>query len=327
MRASVAEHEHHAQPRALAMTLEQLRVFTAVAEREHVTRAAADLGLTQSATSAAVAALEARYATKLFNRIGRRIELTQVGKVFLVEARAVLARAAAAETVLAELAGLKRGSLSLAASQTVGNYWLPPLMHRYHDRFPGITLHMSIGNTESVAAAVRDGLADLGFVEGLVVDPALSVTPVAEDELVLVVSAALPYPKRRSILPNDLKAMQWICREKGSATRALFEDAMTKAGLHLSDLDVLLELPSNEAVIAAVVDGAGAAVLSKLVVAALLESGSLVALDFDLPKRQFFVLRHQERSITQAERELYNLIESSPQPSRVRTPAQRPKRR
>jgi DNA-binding transcriptional LysR family regulator len=309
------------------MTLEQLRVFVAVAEREHVTRAAADLNLTQSATSAAVAALEARYATKLFNRIGRRIELTQAGRLFLVEARAVLARAAAAETVLAELAGLKRGSLALAASQTVGNYWLPPLMHRYRASYPGIALRLTIGNTETVATAVREGIADLGFVEGPVDDPALSVTPIAEDELVLVVSAALPRPKRRAVSAADLKAMRWVSRERGSATRALFEDAMAKAGLRLSDLDVILELPSNEAVIAAVEDGAGAAILSKLVVAALLDSGSLVALDLALPKRQFFVLRHQERSITQAERELYKLIDSLPRTAGHRTSARRPKRR
>jgi DNA-binding transcriptional LysR family regulator len=309
------------------MTLEQLRVFVAVAEREHVTRAAADLNLTQSATSAAVATLEARYATKLFNRIGRHIELTQAGRLFLVEARAVLARAAAAETVLAELAGLKRGSLALAASQTVGNYWLPPLMYRYRTEYPGIALGLTIGNTETVVAAVRDGIADLGFVEGPVDDPALSVTPVADDELVLVVSAALPRPKRRAVAAADLKAMRWVSREPGSATRALFEDAMARAGLRMSELDVILELPSNEAVIAAVKDGAGAAILSKLVVAALLDSGSLVALDFALPKRQFFVLRHQERSITQAERELYKLIDSLPRAANRRMSTRRPKRR
>jgi DNA-binding transcriptional LysR family regulator len=309
------------------MTLEQLRVFVAVAEREHVTRAAADLNLTQSATSAAVAALEARYATKLFNRIGRRIELTQAGRLFLVEARAVLARAAAAETVLAELAGLKRGSLALAASQTVGNYWLPPLMYRYRTEYPGIALGLTIGNTETVVAAVRDGIADLGFVEGPVDDPALSVTPVADDELVLVVSAALPRPKRRAVAAADLKAMRWVSREPGSATRALFEEAMARAGLCLSDIDVILELPSNEAVIAAVQDGAGAAILSKLVVAALLDSGSLVALDLALPKRQFFVLRHQERSITQAERELYKLIDSLPRAANRRISTRRLKGR
>jgi len=103
------------------MTLEQLRIFVAVAEKQHVTRAANELNLTQSATSAAIAALEARYGIKLFDRIGRGIALTQTGKDFLIEARAVLARAADATQVLNDLAGLKRGSLSIAASQTVGS--------------------------------------------------------------------------------------------------------------------------------------------------------------------------------------------------------------
>jgi DNA-binding transcriptional LysR family regulator len=295
------------------MTLEQLRIFVAVAEREHVTRAAAELNLTQSATSAAIVALEARYAIKLFNRIGRRIELTQTGRMFLVEARAVLSRAAAAETVLADIAGLKRGSLTLAASQTVGNYWLPSLMHRYRASYPGITLALTIANTEIVATRVREGIANLGFVEGPIDDPALSVFPIAEDELVLVIGAALPRPKGRAISPADLKAMRWVCREPGSATRALFEGAMVKAGLRISDIDMLLELPSNEAVRAAVEDGAGAAVLSKLVVAASIDAGSLIGVDFALPKRRFYALRHKDRSITQAERELFNLIEALPQ--------------
>ena len=75
------------------MTLEQLRIFVAVAEKQHVTQAANELNLTQSATSAAIAALETRYGVKLFDRIGRGIALTQTGRDFLVEARAVLARA------------------------------------------------------------------------------------------------------------------------------------------------------------------------------------------------------------------------------------------
>src|SRR6516225_2732803 len=108
----------------MKMTLEQLRIFVAVAEREHVTRGARDLNLTQSATSAAVAALEARYQTKLFDRVGRRIVLTAAGKAFLVEAKSILARVVAAETVLDDLAGLARGHLALAASQTIANYWL-----------------------------------------------------------------------------------------------------------------------------------------------------------------------------------------------------------
>ena len=186
---------------------------------------------------------------------------------------------------------------------------------------------MTIGNTETVATAVRDGIADLGFVEGPVDDDTLSVTPVAEDELVLVVSAALPRPKRHTVTATDLMAMRWVSRERGSATRALFEQALAKAGVRLADIELMLELPSNEAVRAVVEDGAGAAVLSKLVVASSLESGALVALDFPVPQRQFFALRHKERSITQAERELYKLIESSPRALDHRTSARRPKRR
>jgi DNA-binding transcriptional LysR family regulator len=290
------------------MTLEQLRIFVAAAEREHVTQAARALNLTQSAVSAAVAALEAHYAVKLFDRVGRRIELTEAGRLFLVEARAVLARAVGAETVLADLSGLKRGSLKLAASQTVANYWLPPLMHRYRMAYPGIMLSLTIGNTETVADMVRDGVADLGFVEGAIDEPALSITPVAEDELVLVTDSRTK-PKRHIFTPANLMAMRWVFRERGSATRSIFEAAISKLGLNVSDMKIILELPSNEAVRAAVEDGAGATVMSKLAVASAIKSGTLIAHDLALPKRQFFALRHKERCITGAERKLMSLIE------------------
>ena len=289
------------------MTLEQLRIFVAVAELEHMTRAAQTLNLTQSATSAAIAALEARYATKLFDRIGRRIELTDAGRLFVVEARAVLARAAAAETVLADLAGLARGSLALAASQTVGNYWLPPVIHRYQLLHPGIKLSFRIGNTEQVAAWVIEGTADLGLIEGDIDAPALAIQPIADDELVLVVGAKHPWAKRKSIAPRELKATRWVLRERGSGTRAVFESALAKFGVAADDLDVALELPSNEAVRSAVAAGAGAAVISKLVVTALLKTRALVALDLPLEKRHFSILRHKERYLTQAEREFCRL--------------------
>src|SRR5260370_6535269 len=108
------------------MTSEQLRIFIAVAEKQHVTQAASELNLTQSATSAAIAALEARYGIKLFDRVGRGIVLTQTGRDFLNEARDVVARAKPAAQDLDDLTGVKRGSLHLAASQTVANYWLTP---------------------------------------------------------------------------------------------------------------------------------------------------------------------------------------------------------
>ena len=300
------------------MTLEQLRIFVAVAQREHVTRAAADLNLTQSAVSAAITALETRHATQLFDRIGRRIALTQAGRLFLIEARAVLARAAAAETALADLAGLKRGALALAASQTAGNYWLPPLMARFRAAYPGIALTLSIGNTETVAAMVREGAADLGFVEGGIGDADLAVTTVAADELVLVARTA-PKSARKALHADDLKALRWVFRERGSGTRAILDAALADAGVALGELDVVLELPSNEAVRNAVEAGAGAAALSRLVVQDAIAAGALVALNFKLSKRRFLALQHKDRAPTRAERALLALVDDQTPPGARRT--------
>lgn len=290
------------------MTLEQLRIFVAVAEREHVTRAALDLHLTQSATSAAIAALEARYATKLFDRIGRRIELTEAGRLFLVEARAVLARAAAAEALLDDLAGLKRGRISLAASQTVGNYWLPPLMHRFRIAYPGIDLDLAIGNTEQVAAWINDITVDLGFVEGEVDNAALSATPVATDELVLVASARHEWPTKERPTPAALAATHWVLREKGSGTRAIFEKALATLGVVIDASRIALELPTNEAVLAAVEDDAGVTIVSEIVARARIEAGTLLRYEVDLPRRHFYALRHKERTPTAAQRAFLKLV-------------------
>jgi len=291
------------------MTLEQLRIFVAVAEQEHMTRAAGVLNLTQSATSAAIAALEDRYAVKLFDRIGRSIRLTDAGRQFVIEARAVLARAAAAEAVLTDLTGLARGTLSLAASQTVGNYWLPPLIHRFHQRYPGISVTLKIGNTEQVTAWVHNGLADLGFIEGDIEDSGLSITNVANDELVLGVAATHPWAAMKTPTAAQLREGKWVVREHGSGTRHVLETVLSGLGIARNDIDITLELPSNESVRAAVVAGAGATIISRIVVANLLVSGALVELKIPMPSRRFFMLRHKEHHVTQAERELEKLIQ------------------
>src|SRR5262245_29851712 len=280
------------------MTLEQLRIFVAVAEHQHVTHAARELDLTQSATSAAIAALETRYATRLFDRIGRRIVLTEAGRLFLVQARAVLSQSSAAETTLADLAGLKRGSLKLAASQTVGNYWLPRQIHQFRSRYSGIVLGLTLGNTETVAVQVHEAEADLGFIEGAINDPMLSVHSIAEDRLVLIVAPGHPWAKQPPSRPEEFTSVPWICREPGSGTRAMLEAALPVFGVELNDLDITLELPTNEAICAAIEAGAGAAVVSRLVAERALASGSLAAVDITLPKRSFAVLRHKQRYVT-----------------------------
>ncbi|WP_454624224.1 LysR family transcriptional regulator [Bradyrhizobium cenepequi] len=283
------------------MTLEQLRIFAAVADKQHVTQAARELNLTQSATSAAIAALEGRYGVKLFDRVGRGIVLTHIGRTFLTEARAVLARAHGAEQVLRDFAGLKAGKLVIAASQTIGNYWLPSRLQAFQGVHPGIKVDVRIANTERVAADIRDGLADVGFIEGDVDDGALSTRRIDGDALVVVVGPQHPLANQRKPPSDWMSKTPWILREPGSGTRTMFERALKKRGLRIADLTVQLELASNEAIRTAVEAGVCAAAISHLVVEKSLAAKTLFRVEDELAKRTFYALRHKERHVSKAE--------------------------
>ncbi|NDW06906.1 LysR family transcriptional regulator [Jiella pacifica] len=289
------------------MTLEQLRIFVAVAERQHVTRGAEAAHVTQSAASNAVASLEARHGTALFDRVGRGIELTEAGALFLVEAQAVLARAQAAERLLLEFGELRRGTLRLVASQTIASYWLPTRLAAFHRRFAEIEIQLLIDNTEGAAAKVVEGTAELGFVEGVVDAPALADWRVGEDRLMLVSARAV-----ESVDVPWLAAARWIVRERGSGTRSSFEDVVRQLGLEPAGFEIAMTLPSNEAVRGAVEADAGVAVLSEFVVRSSVTAGRLHALPFELPARPFFALRHKERHGTRASDAFVRFLSQDP---------------
>ena len=290
------------------MTFEQLSIFVAVAERQHLTRAAAAIGLTPSAVSASIKTLEGFYNVRLFERVGRGIELTQTGRVFLEEAKATLARAQAAERVLGELGGLQRGRIDVHASQTVASYWLPPRLMRFHDAFPRIDIRLSVGNTRTVIRAVAEGAAEIGFIEGSVDEPSLAVSAVAEDHLVVVVAADHPLATAKNVaLAGLFREVSWVMREEGSGTRSEFEAALAAEGCDPSGLNVVLTFPSNEAVLSATRAGRSAAAVSRIAAAPLVDEGALAVVDVKLPPRTFMSVRHKERHLGAAGRELMRI--------------------
>ena len=283
------------------MTLEQLRIFVAVAERQHVTRAAEALHLTQSAVSSAIHALEERFGVKLFHRVGRGIELSEAGREFLDEAHGVLARADGALLRLADLGGLRRGRLRIHASKTIASYWLPRHLMAFRRAHSGIELVVGIGNTTEVVHAVREGVAEIGLIEGAIDHPGLIEREVARDQLVIVVAPDHPWAARSTALqPSDLLGSEWVMREPGSGTRSEFEAALTAVGLDPGTLLISVELPSNEAVRAAAETGDVATAISASVAAPSIEAGLLVAVQFDLPSRAFRALLHAERTLSRS---------------------------
>ncbi len=290
------------------MTLDQLRIFIAVAEGEHLTRAAEALNLTPSAVSAAIHALESRYGIHLFNRVGRRIELSQTGRLFLAEAKATQRSARNAELALVELGGLGRGTLTIQASQTIASYWLPPYLVRFKATYAAIGLVLRQGNSADVATAVLDGTVDLGFVEGDIEDPALTLVRIARDRLVVVAAPDHPLTKRRKVLPKDLIEATWILREAGSGTRSVFETALKARDINPELLTTVLEVPSNEAACVAVRSGTHLTVISELVARPHVEAERLAFIALDLGTRVFSLIRHKQRHGSKASEAFESLL-------------------
>lgn len=208
------------------MTLDQLRIFVSVAERELMTRAAEALRLTQSAVSGAISALENRHGVALFHR--RRVELTQNGRIFLDEARAVLRSAAAADRALSELRRLRRGEINIYASQTTASYWLPERLAHFKRRPPEIMINVTIGNTTRVISAVVDGAAEIGFIEDTVRVDELTAWPVHQDRLTIVVQAKHPWAKlRRRLKAAEIRTAEWVMREAGVRHPLCFRGRIT----------------------------------------------------------------------------------------------------
>lgn len=290
------------------MKFDQIRIFLAVAEREHVTRAAAALNLTQSTVSGAISALETRHQVKLFHRVGRRIELTEEGKIFAAEARSVLAAMRAAEATLADLSGSPRGALSVFASQTIASYWLPRHMVNFRKLYPQVNLHLEAGNTAQCLRAVNAGTADLGFIEGAIGDSSVIVDTVARDRLVIVVGRDHPWVGTAARSPMELCELQWVLRENGSGTRSSFEEAMKAHGVPVSQLKIAIEMPSNEGICNAVAASQYATAVSQSVAQEGISSGKLITLPFELPSRAFNIIRQRQRHQSRAGKAFLKMI-------------------
>ena len=199
--------------------------------------------------------------------------------------------------MLEELGGLKRGTLRLVASQTIAVCWLPPILSTFHERYPAISIELSIGNTGQAAVHVNDGKADLGIVEGEIEDPALAHWPIGEDQLLLV--GAQPFADI-DIDATWLRRARWVQREPGSGTRSTLNSELRGLGVDPAALDVALTMPSNESVRTAVEAGVDVAVLSALVVDPAIKAGLLHVAPITFAPRPFFGLRQKERYRTKA---------------------------
>jgi DNA-binding transcriptional LysR family regulator len=290
----------------MQITLRQLEIFAAIYQEGTITRAARRIGLSQAATSQALAELENQLQRRLFDRNGRRIVCNAAGRELLPAAFQVLDRVRDIEAG----AGDRPLNLKLCASLTVGNYMLPSLIARFTRRHRDAQFHVAVGNTDHVVASVLQFESDAGWVEGSSRHPDLDSFPWREDKLVIIAAPGHPLAGRRATAAM-LAESRWVLREKGSGTRAVFEDAI-EGRFRL--LHVPIEFGGIGAVKRAVMYGAGLGCISRSAVEPELKAGHLRLVHapwLDL-RRQITILVHRRKYIDQGLREFLRFCGMDP---------------
>ncbi|MBP7179117.1 MAG: LysR family transcriptional regulator [Moraxellaceae bacterium] len=281
----------------MRITLKQLEVFIAVAQSGSVTRAADSLNITQSATSMSLADFETQLGRKLFDRVGKRLQLNDSGRLLLPKALDAIARISEIEAMAASDAPLI-GQLRIGASLTIGNYMLPGLIGSFMRDHAGAHVTLDVANTRHVIHALEQFQIDIGFIEGFCHEPDIEVIPWCRDELVVFAAANHPLATQQTVTSADLADADWILREPGSGTREIFDNAVLG---RLPRIKLLMEFSHTEALKRAVETGIGIGCASRRTLDEALINGSVVVLPtpfLDL-ERQLFLLIHRQKYRTQ----------------------------
>lgn len=298
------------------MTFRQIEVFLAVARAKSFSRASERIRSSQPTLSEHVGELERELGKKLFFRHGREVALTEAGRVFEEYAARVVAAVEGARQAIAELDGLRHGSLLIGASTTPGLYVLPGIVAAFQKRYPGIDLKLRIANSQVIEQQVKERELDLGVVGGHAVGAGEECLAAGLlDELVVVVPPGHAWANRRHIEPGQLTDQPLLMREEGSATRRVAERALQQAGVKFR---TVMELDHTEAIKQAVMAGLGVALVSTYAVRGELETGRLraVRLHGIRIQRHFHVIHHDARRLTASARAFIELLEESARPRR-----------
>ncbi len=240
------------------MDLSQLRVFHQVARFKSFSAAAEALFVTPPAVSIKIKQMEEHYGLRLFERSGRKVELTAAGEALLGYAEQVFRLVKEADDHMDDLKGGMTGTLRISTGLTVGTYHLAPLINAFSKEFPKVDIQMNVTNKKGVIDGILSLKDDLGFVGNGPFDSKLVAAPLWEDELVVITSRSLSFGSKPSIVPAELSQQPLIVRERGSGTRECIEEKLRRQGVATK---TFMELGSDEAIKRAVAVGLGISIV------------------------------------------------------------------
>jgi DNA-binding transcriptional LysR family regulator len=289
------------------LNVHQLKIFHSVARAGSFSRAAEELRITQPSVSIQVRELERALGAELFDQIGKRIFLTEAGKVLDEYAGRVLGLLEEAERAIRELRGLPGGSLRVGAGNTPGTFLLPPLLGALRQRFPDAEIVLDIAGTRRVYESILRNEIDVGVVDTGIRHEALVHFPYRSDEMVTIAAPGTALTQQGEVTAADVIRERLILRERGSGTREVVEQAFRSLGLVPTSA---MEIPSNETIVNAVAAGLGVGILSRLAVedAERTRRVQVVPVRDLRAVRTLWVVRHREKRLTPLLRALLEML-------------------
>jgi DNA-binding transcriptional LysR family regulator len=280
------------------ITLRQLQIFEAVARHNSISRAAAELHLTQPAVSMQIKQLEEQVGLPLHEQIGKRLFLTEAGSELRAHARRFDMLSQELKTAMDQFRDLQRGFLRIAVVSTA-NYFLPPLIATLSERHPGMRISLQIANREDVLAALADNRTDLAITGQPPESADLTALPFKDNPLVVIAAPTHPCAALSEISLQRLARETFVVREPGSGTRAVIERHFAEMGV---DYSPGCEFNTNEAIKQAVQAGLGLAAVSQQTIELELETRRLVVLPVDgFPIiRRWYVVHRSEKRLSAA---------------------------
>ncbi len=265
----------------MKLTLRQIEIFLKVVEQGHLTNVAKKMGLSQSAVSMSIKELENILGRPLFDRINKKLILNEVGRSFHQAVEPIYRKMEDIEYEFQNTAD--KGTVRVGASTTIVDYLIPRIACRYMGEYPDVRIQLKEGNTRDIAAMVKHGELDMGFVEGSVEEPDLIKEVIGDDELIVV--TANETIASRSCYIDELAEERWILREEGSGTRATFLDYIKES---VPNLNIFMELGHTESIKSLLMSGKALTCVSALAVREELEEGRLKK----VPIKNFHCTRH-----------------------------------
>ncbi|ANX01784.1 MULTISPECIES: LysR family transcriptional regulator [Bacillota] len=286
------------------MTLRHLKIFVTVCETGSTTAAGEKLHIAQPSISLAISELEDYYGIKLFDRIAKRLYITEAGKKFLQYATHIVGLFEEMEREIKNFDAT--GIIRIGASITIGNYLLPGYITRFKKIHPQMDVKVIIDNSEKIQQYILSNQIDIGLIEGIVYSPYIAEHKFRDDELVMVCGNAHPFANQKNVEISKLQNESFILRESGSAGREIFDSTMTSLGIKILPA---WESTSTQAIIRAVQANLGISVLPYLLVKDSLNRKEISQFHIDGIRfqRSFSVIYHQNKFLTESAKDFIAL--------------------